>query len=434
MEEEKKSELGPLPPIIPRNNQFFLQLIDNLFENEDEEANPYQDLWNGEEELINIPTEIIQEEISYELSEDDPAEEDTLQYSSRIRDDRWLCPICLDLLSDPVETPCCHNLFCEKCVRGLVRCPLCNRYMETCAPNIPVRRILDDMVIKCRHQLCDKFYKRRDIEKHEKFCEMALMKCRYSRSCGDIVRKDLETHEAEECNYRPVECPMQCTRVMPKSQVELHLENSCVNVEVNCPQQCGEKTLRGNIENHISQFCNETIIRCLLSDSRDQSCDFACPRKFIKEHQDTCEFRLVQCENEDCEELIVIKDSEDHQEECLFKEIKCPNDCGDSMLRRDEAQHRAEDCELEEVTCTYCCVGCSEQVMRKNYSKHLEDNAQVHSLMMVQGFTQMNKAIETLQSEMRRLKMLVKDKDSSYYRESLQIEDLDEVIDFFQNN
>lgn len=37
--------------------------------------------------------------------------------ASSLSDDRWLCPICLDIYEDAVETPCCHNLFCEACIK-----------------------------------------------------------------------------------------------------------------------------------------------------------------------------------------------------------------------------------------------------------------------------------------------------------------------------
>ena len=46
--------------------------------------------------------------------------------ASSLSDDRWLCPICLDIFEDAVETPCCHNLFCEKCISKTATCPLCN--------------------------------------------------------------------------------------------------------------------------------------------------------------------------------------------------------------------------------------------------------------------------------------------------------------------
>jgi hypothetical protein len=36
--------------------------------------------------------------------------------ASSLSDDRWICPICLDIFDDAIETPWCHNLFCEKCI------------------------------------------------------------------------------------------------------------------------------------------------------------------------------------------------------------------------------------------------------------------------------------------------------------------------------
>jgi len=36
--------------------------------------------------------------------------------SASLSDDRWVCPICLDIFTDAVETPCCNNLFCERCI------------------------------------------------------------------------------------------------------------------------------------------------------------------------------------------------------------------------------------------------------------------------------------------------------------------------------
>jgi len=36
--------------------------------------------------------------------------------AASLSDDRWVCPICLDIFVDAVETPCCNNLFCERCI------------------------------------------------------------------------------------------------------------------------------------------------------------------------------------------------------------------------------------------------------------------------------------------------------------------------------
>lgn len=62
--------------------------------------------------------------------------------ASSLADDRWICPICLDIYQDAVETPCCHNLFCEACIKDTRCCPLCNmRIVGALRPNIPIRRL-----------------------------------------------------------------------------------------------------------------------------------------------------------------------------------------------------------------------------------------------------------------------------------------------------
>lgn len=56
--------------------------------------------------------------------------------ASGLSDDRWIWPICLEIFEDAVETPCCHNLFCEKCLilasidnelQNKADCPLWNK-------------------------------------------------------------------------------------------------------------------------------------------------------------------------------------------------------------------------------------------------------------------------------------------------------------------
>ena len=70
--------------------------------------------------------------------------------SISLTDDRWTCPICLDILIGAVETKCCHNLFCEKCIhRTGYHCPVCNCRNLDYRPNVPIRRLVDDLTIPC---------------------------------------------------------------------------------------------------------------------------------------------------------------------------------------------------------------------------------------------------------------------------------------------
>jgi hypothetical protein len=37
--------------------------------------------------------------------------------ASVLSDDRWICPICLDIYTNAVEISCCNNLFCDACIK-----------------------------------------------------------------------------------------------------------------------------------------------------------------------------------------------------------------------------------------------------------------------------------------------------------------------------
>ena len=97
--------------------------------------------------------------------------------ASSLSDDRWICPICLDIFDDAVETPCCHNLFCEKCIllanvsneiQNKVDCPLCNKTydLSEIVPNVPIRRLVNELSIKCINDKCAKVIKKGDLMKH----------------------------------------------------------------------------------------------------------------------------------------------------------------------------------------------------------------------------------------------------------------------------
>ena len=131
--------------------------------------------------------------------------------ASSLADDRWICPICLDIFQDAVETPCCHNLFCEGCIRNTRSCPLCNqRIVGALRPNIPIRRLVLELSVACPNQPCGQKVKRCDLERHLETCEYSLVECPNNQVCGEIIRKDLEKHTTYECHYRQVSCLLQC--------------------------------------------------------------------------------------------------------------------------------------------------------------------------------------------------------------------------------
>uniref|UniRef100_A0A8D0DEH3 Uncharacterized protein n=1 Tax=Sander lucioperca TaxID=283035 RepID=A0A8D0DEH3_SANLU len=64
-------------------------------------------------------------------------------------EDQFLCSICLDVLTDPVSTPCGHN-FCKNCITDhwnisdRCQCPLCNEAFTT-RPDLRVNTLFSEM-------------------------------------------------------------------------------------------------------------------------------------------------------------------------------------------------------------------------------------------------------------------------------------------------
>uniref|UniRef100_A0A8C5HW50 RING-type domain-containing protein n=1 Tax=Gouania willdenowi TaxID=441366 RepID=A0A8C5HW50_GOUWI len=68
----------------------------------------------------------------------------------------FLCSICLEVLTDPVTTPCGHN-FCKTCIsthwdtRTTSRCPMCNQVFST-KPQLKVNIMMREIISQFRRE------------------------------------------------------------------------------------------------------------------------------------------------------------------------------------------------------------------------------------------------------------------------------------------
>ncbi|KAL1278995.1 hypothetical protein QQF64_025668, partial [Cirrhinus molitorella] len=74
--------------------------------------------------------------------------------------EQFTCPVCLDLLKDPVTIPCGHN-YCKRCIsdcwdqddkKGIYRCPLCKQSF-TPRPDLGKNMVIAEMVEKLKMRL-----------------------------------------------------------------------------------------------------------------------------------------------------------------------------------------------------------------------------------------------------------------------------------------
>ena len=103
--------------------------------------------------------------------------------------DAFECPICYEIADDAVETSCCHQLFCDKCLKCVETCPLCRKKFKV-SPNFSIRRIIGTLKVNCEY--CHEEYARSDLKHHVHLC------CRCRRFCDN--RLVCGPHQGDNCS------------------------------------------------------------------------------------------------------------------------------------------------------------------------------------------------------------------------------------------
>uniref|UniRef100_A0A3B4DUU5 E3 ubiquitin-protein ligase TRIM39-like n=1 Tax=Pygocentrus nattereri TaxID=42514 RepID=A0A3B4DUU5_PYGNA len=121
----------------------------------------------------------------------DKSDEFACNSSGLLSEDQFLCSICLDVLTDPVSTPCGHN-FCKTCLTQYwnnsqhYQCPLCKEIF-TKRPELKINTTLREVV--------DHFKKKSGLTKPEVLCDVcAGVKLKGLKSCLDCGVTFCKTH------------------------------------------------------------------------------------------------------------------------------------------------------------------------------------------------------------------------------------------------
>ena len=72
-----------------------------------------------------------------------------------IDDEDFSCPICIEVLIDPVLLPCCSANYCRECLRallksGIISCPSCRGVLHPrlSVDSLPVNRLVAALISK----------------------------------------------------------------------------------------------------------------------------------------------------------------------------------------------------------------------------------------------------------------------------------------------
>ncbi|KAM9847260.1 E3 ubiquitin-protein ligase TRIM39-like [Aulostomus maculatus] len=118
--------------------------------------------------------------------------------ASSLSEEQFWCPICLDVFTDPVATPCGHN-FCKTCittlwdVNMLSQCPVCNEVFFS-RPMLQVNTLISQMVAQVKHSAQPTSRAEEQADSHgDIFCDVCR-KTRASKSCLVCLTSYCLTH------------------------------------------------------------------------------------------------------------------------------------------------------------------------------------------------------------------------------------------------
>ncbi|XP_057306330.1 E3 ubiquitin-protein ligase NRDP1-like [Hydractinia symbiolongicarpus] len=110
----------------------------------------------------------------------------------------FICAICLEIADEAVETNCCHHLFCERCLNGMLErpCPHCRKNLKVEVAHF-ARRIIGNMMVECKHSGCELKISRSELEQHQSKCEHRLYTCPSKTCVFSGSKRNFATHLCE---------------------------------------------------------------------------------------------------------------------------------------------------------------------------------------------------------------------------------------------
>ena len=203
--------------------------------------------------------------------------------------ERLLCPICLNVLTDPVTTPCEH-LFCGTCIRQSLlcgppqspaRCPTCAHCPLTAQELRPAHRFIlnvhRELHIECDFKTlgCDAVLTLEQLPSHRLVCDFAPcycsnFRCEFSEGCGTEEESAFRNLSGSTTKQEPLD-------------VRFHQTFADTNVVVRTST------------NESSGNQLQRITRSRSIDSVPERRPLMLLRKDMAAHVERCAWRMVAC-------------------------------------------------------------------------------------------------------------------------------------------
>ena len=146
-------------------------------------------------------------------------------------DRNFHCPLCSNVLKDPVQCRQKQHLFCSPCIKRHLEqnsqtCPTCKEELTAETLLLPPIIVIDFLnALKIR-------------------CDFA------ARGCRELVELEFLKRHVAQCGYSPTKCENDgCSMIINKIDKEHHENNDCGFRKVKC-EECGKEVLYKEFKTH----------------------------------------------------------------------------------------------------------------------------------------------------------------------------------------
>ena len=191
--------------------------------------------------------------------------------------------------------PCCGKVFCEACIRAVLRennvCPHCKTSRPDLYEDKRLKQTLRGRRVVCQENsgqsACDWVGELGQLDSHLNLdpppekqlegCQFAMIKCKF---CPLLFqRRKLNDHQHKYCSMRPDKCRHCGHRDTHERVVGVHLP-VCHKYPKPCPN-CGKKYERQKLDHHVNEKCPLILVPC---DYHVVGCEVKPARQDMQDH------------------------------------------------------------------------------------------------------------------------------------------------------
>ena len=109
---------------------------------------------------------------------------------SKIVEESTICPICLKLSVDAVESECCGSIFCNNCILKIEKneCPICRNHNFKYHNALGIRKLIKNLPVTCTFN-CGHKDSNENMKKHYHTCQYRDYKCSVT-GCNIVCKRD----------------------------------------------------------------------------------------------------------------------------------------------------------------------------------------------------------------------------------------------------